>query len=156
MPLSDAFSGIMDDFFRALEALQISGSRRVTQGHQRRGGARLAEEESLDTDVVYRSDDLPTHCVCNKRGSHSPPCKVFGDFHCTCGNAWRSGNCWFNHTTGALYVQDCLRCNKKNEPTTFRACRFVAKEDSKGPHLPGLCARCKELGRDCSKLNLNR
>ena len=105
-----------------------------------------------EEEEVYLSSDRPDHCVCKgRRHSDSDPCKVFGDFQCVCGKTWRSGNCWFKHTTGELYTQNCKRCRTKNEPKTFRACRSSGPENSKGPHQVALCARCKELGRDCSQ-----
>merc|ERR1712146_241859 len=100
----------------------------------------------------YKQEDRPNKCVCNKQTTNAHDCKVFGTFRCSkCHNSWSSGNSWYDWRRQRLLTQECKSCNTPNMPVTYHRLRISQSEREGPPHRRDLCAKCKQLGRDCSK-----
>ena len=78
--------------------------------------------------------------------------RVFGEFQChKCNRKWASGNSWANAG------QECQNCRIMVYPYHQRDLEKPDEDedyerDLNKPHIRAMCEKCKQLGRDCSKM----
>ena len=69
--------------------------------------------------------------------------RKFGEFHCTCGNNWKSAYAF------AEVWQKCKICDMETYPTNLRPLQYSGNEAGQKPHESDLCGMCQKLGRNC-------
>eukprot|EP00051_Salpingoeca_urceolata_P011298 m.139810 g.139810 ORF g.139810 m.139810 type:complete len:139 (+) comp17069_c1_seq2:854-1270(+) len=112
------------------------------------------DDDDVPSEPIFTKSDPPPRCVCNKNDSRSHVCKVYGNYRCTCGKTWTSGNSWYDWAKKDLKTQECRGCKTSVQPYDFRRLKLGNTNEGRGAHRVDLCGRCKELGTDCSKMTL--
>ena len=81
--------------------------------------------------------------------------RMFGEFHCPCGNTWSSGYAWMEwNQMRKKWVdswQKCRRCDREVYPTSLRPLRYTGGNASQKPHDSANCEMCQKYG-DCRNL----
>ena len=81
--------------------------------------------------------------------------RMFGEFHCPCGNTWSSGYAWMEwNKKGKKWVdswQKCRRCDREVYPTSLQPLRYTGGNASQKPHDSANCEMCQKYG-DCRSL----
>ena len=74
--------------------------------------------------------------------------RMFGEFECSCGNTWSSGNAWEG------MGQQCRDCKEMILPRTLQPLRR-SEGSGGGAHEQELCEMCQEIGGNCRELEEN-
>lgn len=97
---------------------------------------------------LQRASDGSYRClICNQNvvlddGEHR--CRLYGTYHCVCGNRWTSGYTWSEEE------QQCRSCGYFQHPDHCQQLRSrEGARRGRGPHDCEACGMCQHLGYPC-------